>query len=437
MARASIISTRLAQLLLLAVLAFNVWKAASVPITTDEAMSYNDFVADSLEKFLGSYDANHHVLHNYLCRFTVRWLGTSEFSLRVPSLLAGALYLFLVYQLSRRVFGSGLLFLASVALLATNPFVLDYLSLARGYSLALALWMLALYWMFTRPTALYRIAIALALAVSANLAFVFPALALVAAFSAIAFSEGRRPFELIEQLYVPIVVIAFVILVLPLSKARPDNFYYGSKSLRQTLDWFLASSFLWAAAFTRPTKHFAALKEIDQFLLLAGGTALFTLTGLMAAHHIAGVPYPLGRTGIYWVPLVTLLVMALVKRWPLLQVPTLVLALLCVVQYVYQWNPRYYREWSSDAALVRIANSIRQSQPHQAHIKIRAASTLYQGLNFYRRKNRWRDWDEVQLDATKGPADFRVLLPTDTSLVQSLQLKVIYRDEPTGIVVAR
>jgi uncharacterized membrane protein len=424
-------------MLLLAVLAFNVWKASSVPITTDEAMSYNNFVADSLEKFLGSYDANHHVLHNYLCRFTVRWLGTSEFSLRVPSLLAGALYLFIAYRLSRRLFGTGLLFLASVALLATNPFVLDYLSLARGYSLALALWMLALYWMFTRPTALYRIAIALALSVSANLAFVFPSLALIAVFSAIAFSEGRKPFDLIEQLYVPVVVIAFVILVLPLSKAAPDNFYYGSHSLRQTLEFFLAGSFLWTTVVSRPTVHFSALKEIDQFLILVGCTAILTLTGLIAAHHLAGVPYPLGRTGIYWVPLVTLLAMAMVKRWPLLQVPALVLALLCVAQYVYQWNPRYYREWSSDAALVRIANSIRQSQPHQAHIRIRAASTLYQGLNFYRRKNRWRDWDEVQMDPTKGTADFRVLLPTDTSLLQSLQLKVIYRDEQTGIVVAR
>ncbi len=424
-------------MLLLAVLAFNVWKARSVPVTTDEAMSYNDFIADSLEKFFGSYDANHHVLHNYLCRFTVRWFGTSEFSLRVPSLLFGALYLFIAYKLSRRLFGTGLLFLASVALLATNPFVLDYLSLARGYSLALAFWMLALYWMFTRPTALYRIAIALALSVSANLAFVFPSLALVAVFSAIALSEGRKPMELIEQLFVPLVVIAFLILVLPLSKAKPDNFYYGSQSLRQTLEWFLASSFLWTAVLTRPAVRFSALKEIDQFLVLAGGTALLTLTGLMAAHHIAGVPYPLGRTGIYWVPLVTLLAMALVKRWPLLHIPALVLALLCVVQYVYQWNPRHYREWSSDAALVRIANSIRQAQPHHAHIRIRAASTLYQGLNFYRRKNRWRDWDEVEPDAEKGVADFRVLLPTDTNLLQSLQLKVIYRDEPTGLLVAR
>src|SRR5262249_19682848 len=57
--------------------------------------------------------------------------------------LAGVFYLAAVYRLARR-FGSGTMFLVVAALLTLNPLVMDAMSEARGYGMALAAWMWAL-----------------------------------------------------------------------------------------------------------------------------------------------------------------------------------------------------------------------------------------------------------------------------------------------------
>ncbi len=456
MARGSTIWIRLAQTLLIGVLAFNVWKACNVPITTDEAMSYNEFASRDLQKFFGSYDANHHVLHSFLCRYTVRWLGVSEFSMRLPSLLAGAFYLLLIYCFARRLF-DGWLFLVAVALLAMNPFVLDYLSLARGYSMALAFWMLALYWAWTRPGTLYRIALALAFSVSSNLAFLFPALALLCVFIPMAIAVGRRPFEIVEQLLLPACVVTILILVLPLSKAQLSDFYYGSDSLWQTLGSFTDFSFgdegraayllgVFARSLALALLPAAAVAffrwkqpppELRRLVLLTAGTALFVLLGLFAAHHLASVRYPLGRTGIYCVPLLTLLALALVKRWHVLTAPALLLALAFVIPYGLRWNAHQYAEWGQDSALVRIATRIRSAQTSTKPVRISASHPLEQGLNFYSRKFRWRDWSEVKSLEERSPSEFRVLAPPDDALAAVNGWSMVYRDEATGILVVR
>jgi hypothetical protein len=76
-----------------------------------------------------------------------RWLGSREWALRLPNVLAHALYL-----------GCGLVVLASAqnvlsmlvgfAILNLNPFLLDFFGLARGYGLASGLSMAALFFLY-------------------------------------------------------------------------------------------------------------------------------------------------------------------------------------------------------------------------------------------------------------------------------------------------
>jgi uncharacterized membrane protein len=174
---------RFALLLLAFVFAASVYRAATQSFTTDEAFSYNLFLSGSWSRLFGGYDAAHHVLYSILAKLSITLFGLSEFALRLPALVGCLLYLAAAYRLCRRLLPYGAAFLLPLALLSLNPHMLDFFSAARGYGLAIAFLLWALHWTLDyveSPEAaiLRRIALALALAVSANLTTLPPALAL-------------------------------------------------------------------------------------------------------------------------------------------------------------------------------------------------------------------------------------------------------------------
>src|ERR1039457_5614163 len=136
---------------------------------------------------LSRFDANNHVLNTLLVRISTARFHLTELSLRLPSLLAGVLYLWVVFRMARRLFGDGPAFLAVVGLLTLNPIVVDALSEARGYGMALASWMLALE-LILELVQLFSLqqlnlaGICLGLSVAATLPFAAPAVALLAVF---------------------------------------------------------------------------------------------------------------------------------------------------------------------------------------------------------------------------------------------------------------
>ena len=165
-------------LLLLALFALNLYRAQTQSIVIDEAYTYNLFVDGPAANLLKIYDANHHVLHSVLCRISIRLFGLSELSMRLPSLLGGLFYMITALRLSRYVFGPGWFSLLSFSLLTMSPAVLDYMSAARGYGLALAffiwaLFHLTLYLVERRERSIVKAGIGLALAVGCNLTFMF------------------------------------------------------------------------------------------------------------------------------------------------------------------------------------------------------------------------------------------------------------------------
>src|SRR5262245_41102857 len=70
--------------------------------------------------------------------------GVSEFALRIPALFGWVLILVIFLRLSRLLFGESRVAFVVFLLLAFNPFLLDYCSIARGYGMATALFLLAL-----------------------------------------------------------------------------------------------------------------------------------------------------------------------------------------------------------------------------------------------------------------------------------------------------
>ena len=144
----------IAILILIALSVTNIYRAKTQSITCDEAYSYELWTSQPLSRMFVAYDTGNHVVQNMLSKISVAALGLSELTLRLPSLLAGFLYFIAIYRISRLVFGADSLFLLSVCVLSLDPLLLDLLSAARGYALALAFCTWALYYMLKGPPAI-------------------------------------------------------------------------------------------------------------------------------------------------------------------------------------------------------------------------------------------------------------------------------------------
>src|SRR5215471_6227297 len=174
---------RLARAGMAAVAVWNLARAVTQSVTPGEAWNYDRFIGPGWQESLSRFDSNNHVLNTILIRISTARIHLTEFSLRLPSLLAGVFYLAAVYRLARR-FGSGTMFLVVAALLTLNPLVMDAMSEARGYGMALAAWMWALELILESleefsARKFNRAGVLLGLSVVACLSFAAPAVALI------------------------------------------------------------------------------------------------------------------------------------------------------------------------------------------------------------------------------------------------------------------
>ena len=65
------------------------YRAVHQSIVIDEAFTFNRFVKGPWSSISAEYHANNHVLYSILAKLSVGVFGLSEFTLRLPSLLAG------------------------------------------------------------------------------------------------------------------------------------------------------------------------------------------------------------------------------------------------------------------------------------------------------------------------------------------------------------
>ena len=439
--------------LLLAVLGLvNVYRAWTQSITYDEAVTYDAFVVGPMSHAFTGYNANNHVLFTILAKVTTGAFGTSELALRLPSVVAGVVYFVAVFFLCRRLFGRGTVFSLATAALALNPLVLDFLSAARGYGLALALFMVAFHQVTVilvrnssdGAAGIYRwvgVSLALGGSVCANLAFLFPAVGLgltaliLAAFDTLG-SDRASVWRFVRTTVVPLCgpgpLTAAALLVVPLGLAEREHFTYGAARLSETVaslvqrsvrhhlsDWPtdtltasvanveagllvpLALTVLLVAAGLVATRvvrarSLSSLTPQDRSVLLLTGTLSVTLAQLLAAHRLWDVPYPVDRTGLYFVPMFILALALLAENatiWrrgsTVVRRFSIVVLCLFISQFIAQFNVTQYAMWRFDAGsrtLYEIA--ARWPEPDRGtSFQIAASWLLRPSANHYRLVN--------------------------------------------------
>jgi hypothetical protein len=468
-----------------------VLRAGRLSLTSDEALTYLFYLDGPINKiFFSPYEANNHVLNSVLCWVSIHLFGLNEFNLRIPSLAASVVFFATVYRLSSWLFEKRVLHVLAVVLLAGNPYLLDFFSLARGYSLALAFFSLALFNVMLsvrdaelQPERLFRIALWLAASVTANLAYLFPAVALWVTLALLASRYTGTRWQSVLPLasrflrfgFGPFLVFSFCVLIMPLHYATKDTFYFGAGSWHDTVESLVSPTLFhnaripllakWPALFwaiyQRSQTVFvpvlallacalavAALlrwRQANAALFVAAVTFAVLLLGLSFAFYALGVKLPMMRTALYLLVLLPLPFLALLgirsERWErragLSLSPLLVLWALF---YVAQWNTaRSVIEWRFDASTREFAKAIEilRVACRQDSIRVGGSWIFGSSLNFYRFKYAYTHWLPVgRPNQPSDPADYYVLSATDRPVVDALHLRVIIDDPLSGSILA-
>jgi hypothetical protein len=116
--------------------AWLVARACIQSITIDEADTYLAFVGRSSPSQWEAA-ANNHVLNSLLMRLSTALFSVSHLAMRLPALTGAAIYIVSALALAIALTSERPLRWALLTCLIANPFVMDHLVAARGYSLAL------------------------------------------------------------------------------------------------------------------------------------------------------------------------------------------------------------------------------------------------------------------------------------------------------------
>jgi hypothetical protein len=269
----------------------------------------------------------------------------------------------------------------------------------------------------------------------------------------------------LDRFIVPGIVLAFSIVILPLLQAERSSFYFGEKELGASMDGVL--SIAWVHHYGPVWTLSAALPEllswskivIPAVLLVAVASCYFTkasplltlTTGtlggsvliLAAGHRLAGILYPIRRTGLYWIPLFLLTCLLLIRmvreKYPLAAAPFVILAMLGLAQFGSQLTVRSYSEWQDDVSTKRIVSQIRKSHALRPKDETSVAALTWQlepGLNFYRLLYRLKWMQPVERNFSGGAGDYFVALPKDAGLLDKLAVTRIYDDPVTHGILA-
>jgi hypothetical protein len=459
---------------------WSIVRASVASVTLDETDTYFWFIDNS--EVLNPYP-NNHVLNTVLIWISTHLFGLSSFTLRLPALVGAVVYIFACYLLSRGMTNRFSIQFPLFVCLIYNPFILDYMALARGYSLASAFLLIAIavpVWRHSHDfpsleRSCVAASLAIGLSISANFPFAFVDLMTLAAI--MLWAIARRDSESIVRIIAWCTVPGFIAVVLicgyPLAHWKKDYLFYGAHSLRE-----MGMSLVEATLYHMNPRFGGSLYKVMRLvhplllpalgILVAGkfaasklgpkagsrwqerlGDALAAVIGVSVlvywlAFRIADVPLPLSRTGIFLLPLCTLLAGAIaaapavstISRFLRRGIVGVLFGL--AFYFVLCLRLTYFKEYEYDKDVKDVYRVLAQLN-HQYGVTRVLTNGLYSSpLNFYRVVSKQETFPAF-IASTGMLRDKDVYVindPYDAAFIKQEGLIEIYRGKSTGIVIA-
>lgn len=475
MRRAEIRARTPAQLAVLFVLAgcsllllgSSIYRAATLVFGHDESVS---FAIITSNRFIRT--ANHHVLNTVLMRASAALFGTGEFALRLPNVLAQALYLVVSVGVAMR-FRGPLQQILTFVLLNCNLFLAEYFFSARGYGLAAAWQLASLFFLLrawdgsgpARTRDLYLALGAGSLSVLSNFAFLNFYLPLILGCGWLLVRSLPQELSLHRRLAraLPFLALSGLFLahvVRKLLRLREDGqLYFGGDRgfIADTIGSLVRCSFAQGRVSEGVVAGTAALVvalALPLFVLgviqLAGrnrASALSLVALLLGAsvavplaeHSLLGTLYPIERAALYYLPLGALalafglerLSEALTSVWG--RRLTTVVLIVTTAGVAWQFGAGVERRsscaWVTDRhnrEVLAVIDRDRRAQGRDRSVTLRAHWSMEPSLNYYRLTRRF-DWlnrvtrrppprdqtdyvytYEADLDSIVGTGDIRI-----------------------------
>jgi len=417
----------------------------------------------------------------------------------MPSLLGGLLLMIATVRIVLYGIRPTSLALLTILLVSLNPFVLDYLSAARGYGLSVGLLLYAIYLTIRAFDAKNQqplrdsAALLAAFSAAANLMSMFPVMGMFAAlFLDARRHHGTRECLVIAARTIGVFVLAFgVVCGPPLSHARNEQFAFGATSLQQMAESILSFTLRYAYGAFDVQGHAMDLSPAWHVASTVAywGIGLLFLTGLVfswhptaeikygnnggrrvlqvvsmvlvmasalqiGAHLLIGTNYPISRASLYIVVLGSILPNVLLsvllvgmRTWKIPLLTAWCTAGGCVVGVLAsQITTESYVEWKYAADVTRILATIKEdSKGQSAPVQVIATWLLVPSMEFYRR-TRPEPWlAEVAIDGlwrTKGKklkplAQYVIMLPGDYDALDSWDMRVVEKEILSGAIIAK
>jgi 4-amino-4-deoxy-L-arabinose transferase-like glycosyltransferase len=451
--------------LALARTALCVYRAATQSFVHDEAFSYNLFLSHSWRDLYRNYDATNHVLFSLLAKLSIKLFGISTWGLRLPTVIAGFFLMLGVWRLLESSKSRAVRWVAFVAI-GLHPLILDFSVAARGYGLALALLAWALYQLRVHeasPRADILAGVLLGSSCSANLTVGFPAAGLLAAL--LLTGQGGDGLRRTLRVALPAAAVFCLVCGGALRSAGLNNFYVGFPTLRSSLiNLALRSIYAYQrtglfgtdkaaeflAIFMAPAAAlFLAVDSIREWRrgkaqkALVSIAAIVAAAGMIAAHYLVGLNYPIDRTGLAMMLLFGL-AWALAAgntpyRW--LRGASLVAGILLAIQFATQFEVSYFEIWFYDRSTKEIARRIAEDSRGKPPGSISIGATwLYQpALEYYRTVDHMTSLRPVvrTFDTLIAGQDYYVLHGSDPHYSAAHGRTVLLSDPFAGVVLLK
>jgi hypothetical protein len=259
------------------------------------------------------------------------------------------------------------------------------------------------------------------------------------------------------------------LLAAPIDLARSQDFYVGTPTASKSLRNLMEVSFAYGnspGALRRLERIWSNIALIFLPLMSLAALIMVSITGrqrstaalatwlaslaavgsavlLAGAHLLSGLPYPIDRTGIYFVPLATLAALGLVRmlterpglpRW--IGCAAAVVLVSFALEFAAQWNVNSFLVWRYDADTKRIFEALEAAPKPTGPIRLGVSWTLEPALNYYREVRRASWLTPVERDGFDGPRQFYAATPEDQGTALWSKLKQIYKGPVSGSALA-
>lgn len=406
------------------VFCYAAYRAFTLSMTCDEAWSASGFPQPSLFAYLTPAfiaGLNNHFLNSWLMNLSLTIFGKTDWAVRLPALCGGAIYITASCRLALTRTSSWRA-PALTAMLLCNPYLLDFLSLGRGYALGLGFMALGLTGLLSSQERRRAWSLAwLALAALSNLSFLYAYLtALAIVWGEALFGKNRRagllgatapslltlgllagvyaramalaasnneywwgsPFGLVDGTLASLIRVTMYETKLP-----PGVFIAVARGLAVLLVLALASGCIAAAGRTGRAEAKRPFFSMATFLAIC-------MTGIVTEHALFGTPYLVERGALFLYPPLCMFLVFWAEyvrerapaSWISLSALSVVLCL-SVVNSALSVNLRYTSTWRGDTCarsfMTRVHEENYQRNFTRAPIRIASSAIHRHTLNYY------------------------------------------------------